>query len=73
MKKNISIVSKGLVIDVGRLEKSHIKGWVGIYSRAGERIGGFDLIDNTLRLIHKNEKDNNISLVYALISRREVK
>ena len=73
MKKYISIVSKGLVIDVGKFKKSSIRGWIGIYSRAGERIGGFDLTDNSLELLYNNKKDNIISLVYSLIDRKEVK
>lgn len=67
MKKNISVVSQGLVIDVGRFKKSHVDGWVAIYSKAGEMIGGFDLLDNKLRIIHKNKTDDEIYLVYSII------
>lgn len=72
MKKNISVVSKGLVIEVGSLKKSHINGWVSIHSKDGEIIGGFDLLDSKLKVIHKSKIDNCIKIVYSIID-KEVK
>lgn len=71
MKKNITVVSRGLVVDVGGFEKSHLDGWVRIYSKGGERIGGFESLDNKLRVIHKNKADDNvIYITYAIVDRR---
>lgn len=73
MKKNITVVRKGLVVDVGRFEKYNLDGWVVIYSKGGENIGGFSLLDNKLKLIHKDKIDNDIYLLYSVIDRKEVK
>lgn len=69
----MTIVRKDLVVDVGRFEKSqHIEGWVVLYSEGGERIGGVDLLDNKLQVIHKNKFDDNIIyLSYAIKDRRK--
>lgn len=73
MKKTITVVRKGLVVDVGRFKKSNVDGWVVIYSKAGEMIGGFDLLYNRLKVIHKNKTDDEIYVVYSIIDREEVK
>ncbi len=70
MIKNMSVVSKGLVVDIGRFEKSHLDDWARIYSKGGERIGGFDLLDNKLRVIHKNTAHDDVYITYAIVDRR---
>lgn len=71
MIKNISVVRNGLVIEVGSFKKSHVRGCVAIYSKAGERIGGFSVLDTKLKIIHKFTQDDILYITYAIIDREE--
>lgn len=66
MIKDMTIVRKGLVIEVGSLKKSHVEGWVAIYTKKGERIGGFSLLDSKLKVIDKFTQGNTLFLTYSI-------
>ena len=72
MVKNITIIREGLVVDVDTLKKSHINGWVAIHNRAGDVMGGFNMLDKKLKVIDKYKNHDNIYLLYSIMD-REVK